>query len=62
MPGMTVFVLMVLGWLVFNWLPGLWLLYHSSKPDAAMEAVIRRYQAARIRLEEGLYKNEKEGS
>ncbi|MCY0865746.1 MAG: hypothetical protein OWQ57_12400 [Sulfobacillus sp.] len=43
MPGLTVLLLIILGWLVFNWLPGYLLLKRSDRGDQISQAIIRRY-------------------
>ncbi|MDA8193904.1 MAG: hypothetical protein M0Z53_07900 [Thermaerobacter sp.] len=48
MPGLTVLILIILGWLVFNWVPGLWFLKHAEQSEGVMEAIIQRYRQQRI--------------
>jgi len=43
MPGLTVLILIVLGWLVFNWLPGFILLRQADKGERISQAIIRQY-------------------
>ncbi|AEJ40184.1 hypothetical protein TPY_2004 [Sulfobacillus acidophilus TPY] len=43
MPGLTVLILIILGWLVFNWLPGYLLLKRADRGDQISQAIIRRY-------------------